>query len=112
MSHGDNTWLWIGGGLAVIAYFAYQQQQSGSGATAAGIPFYSTTPTPYSIYPEWSYTAPTSMATTPSQKASTASVPTSYFTSVQQAELTALAAQGAGAFPGPTAMLGDTQLGF
>jgi hypothetical protein len=110
----DNTWLWLAGGAAVVAYFAYQQSQANAGASAAGTPFYSTTPTPLSIYPEFAYTATTSMASTPGQQASTAKIPQpiSYWSSVQEQEQAALLTQCAGAFPGCTPMMGDTQLGF
>lgn len=109
---GDDSWMWLAaGGLAVLAYFG-AQSDAAAGASAAGIPFYSTTPTPLSIYPEYGYTAQTSMAATPAQKAPVAVTPTSYFTSVQQQEMSALLTQCAGAYPGCSAMLGDTQLGF
>lgn len=111
--HSDIPWVWIGVG-AVAAYALYQQSQSGAGAKAAGTPFYSTTPTPYAVYPEYAYTAQTSMASTPGQKATTAVVPASESTwvSVQQQEQAALLTQCAGTYPGCTPMLGDTQLGF
>lgn len=108
-SSGD-MWVWLAvGGLA---YLAYQQSQSGAGANMPGIPFYSTTPTPLSIYPEYAYTAQTSMAATPAQKAPAAVLPTGYFSSVQADEQAALLTQCAGSFPSCTPMLGDTQLGF
>lgn len=109
----DIPWMWVAVGGA-LAYFLYQRSQSGGGASAAGIPFYSTTPTPLSIYPEYAYTAQTSMASTPSQKATTSVVPQSMTTwsSVQEQEQAALLTQCAGAYPGCTPMLGDTQLGF
>jgi hypothetical protein len=111
--HSDGTqWLWIAG-LGAVAYYLYQQSQANAGASAAGTPFYSTTPTPLSIYPEFAYTAQTSMATTPAQKASTAVItPINYFTSVQEQEQAALLTQCAGGYPGCTPMLGDTQLGL
>lgn len=109
---GDNTWIWIAGGLAAAAYFISQQQTT-AGASAAGTPFYSTRATPLSIYPEFGYTSQTSMAATPAQKASTAVItPISYYTSVQNQEQAALLSQCVGGYPGCTPMLGDTQLGF
>lgn len=111
MARSSDTWMWVAVG-GVVAYLIYQQQQSTSGANAAGIPFYSTTPTPLSIYPEFAYTAQTSMAATPAQKAPAAVTPTAYYASVQAQEQAALLTQCAGSFPGCTPMLGDTQLGF
>ena len=105
MSNED--WILIGA-AAVGAYFLWQQSQSG--APNAGIPVYSSTMTPYSIYPEYAYTAPavTSMASGPAQKASTA--PQSYFSVTQQAAQAALLTQSAGGTGG--AYLADTQLGL
>lgn len=114
MARSDgNMWLWIGIGGAVAAYFISQQQAT-AGRSAPGIPFYSTTPTPYAVYPEYAYTAQTSMASTPKQKASTAVVPQARttWTSVQEQEQAALLTQCSGSYPGCTPMLGDTQLGF
>ena len=111
--HSDIPWMWLAVG-GVAAYVLFQQSQAAGGARAAGTPFYSTTPTPYAVYPEFAYTAQTSMASTPGQKASTAVLPASMtsWTSVQQQEQAALLTQCAGAYPGCTPMLGDTQLGF
>lgn len=98
----DSAWLWYVG-LAGAAYLLYQK----SGLAAA------TTPTPYSIYPEFAYTAQTTMAATPGQQAPAAVVPpTGQFTSVQQQEQAALMSQCAGSWPGCTNLLADTQLGF
>ena len=114
----DNSILWLVGGAALFYYLYTQSGAAASaGASAAGTPFYSTQPTPYSIYPEYGYTAQTaqtSMATTPGQQAPAAVMPapTTYFTSVQQQEQQALLSQAAGAFPGATAMMSDWQLGF
>jgi hypothetical protein len=110
-------WIWYAAGAALVAYLISQQTGAAAGATAKGTPFYSTQPTPYSVYPEWAYTAQTqgtSMAASPNQMAPTAVMPkpTTYFTSVQQQEQAALMSQCMGAWPGCTPMLGDTQLGF
>ena len=107
----DSSWLWIAG-AAVLGYVAYQQVQQSAGPSMPGMPFYSTTPTPLSIYPEYGYTAQTSMAASSKQQAPAAVTPTTYFTSVQQQEQAALLSQCVGAYPGCTPMLGDTQLGF
>lgn len=101
---GDSSWL-LYLGLAGAAYLIYQK----SGIAAA------TTPTPYSIYPEFAYTAQTTMAATPAQQASTAKIPPQpipSFTSVQQQEQAALMSQCAGSWPGCTNLLADTSLGF
>lgn len=101
----DNTWTWvILGGAAAVGYYLYSRGL---------VPGVSTpqTPAPLSIYPEFAYTAATSMAATPKQKATTAVVPpTPQFASVQQAEQSALFTQCVGNICTP--VLGDTQLGF
>ena len=98
----DSTWLWYLG-IAGVAYLVAQK----SGILAA------ITPTPYSIYPEFAYTARTTMAATPSQQAPAAVIPpTGQYTSVQQQEQSALMSQCAGSWPGCTNLLADTQLGF
>ena len=98
----DGDWLMYLG-IAAAVYFLYQK----SGIAAA------MTPTPYSIYPEFAYTAQTTMAATPSQHAPAAVVPpTTQFTSVQQQEQAALMSQCAGSWPGCTNLLADTSLGF
>ena len=106
----NEDWALLGG-LAVAAYLLYQHMTP---AANAGIPVYSTTMTPYSIYPEYAYTAPaqatTSMASGPAQKATTA--PQSYYSVTQQAAQQALYTQCVGSYPGCTPTLGDTQLGF
>lgn len=104
MARGDSTWLWYLG-IAGVAYLVAQK----SGILAA------TTPTPYSIYPEFAYTAQTTMAATPAQQAPAAKIPVqpiSAYTSVQQQEQAALMSQCAGSWPGCTNLLADTQLGF
>jgi hypothetical protein len=70
------------------------------------------TPAPLSIYPEYAYTAQTSMAATNKQQAPAAVLPLSpLFDSVQQQEQSAVYAQCAGGTVcSPVA--GDTQLGF
>lgn len=111
MARSSDSWMWLAA-VGGLAYLAYQKVQSGAGANMPGIPFYSTTPTPYSVYPEWGYTAQTSMAATPAQKAPAAVTPTPYYQSVQSQEQAALLTQCIGSFPSCTPMLGDTQLGF
>ena len=109
----NEDWLLLGA-AAVAAYLLYQNQTAASSAATAGIPVYSSTMTPYSIYPEYGYTAPaqavTSMASGPAQKATTA--PQSYYSVTQQAAQAALFTQCAGSYPGCTPTLGDTQLGL
>ena len=97
----DGNWLMYLG-IAAAAYFVYQK----SGIAAA------TTPTPYSIYPEFAYTAQTTMAATPSQQAPAAVVPITTYTSVQQQEQAALMSQCAGSWPGCTNLMAYTSLGF
>lgn len=98
----DNAWLWYLG-IGGVAYLLYSK----SGLAAA------LTATPYSIYPEYAYTAQTTMAATPRQQASAAVVPpTTAYTSVQQREQAALMSQCAGSWPGCTNLMADTQLGF
>lgn len=96
----DNTLTWvllIGGATAV--YYLYSQ---GSIAT----------PAPLSIYPEYAYTAQTSMAATPQQQASAATLPPApLFESVQKQEQGAVLAQCAGGTV-CSPLMGDTQLGF
>ena len=88
----DSSWLWILG-LGAVVYFA---QKSGIIPALAQ-------PTPYSIYPEFAYTAQTSMAATGKQKAPAAIIPpTTAYTSVQQQEKSALMSQ----------MVTDWQLGL
>lgn len=97
-----------GGGSSLIWLLA-------AGGAAAAIYFYSKstgTPAPLSIYPEYAYTAQTSMAATPQQKATAALLPTPLFSSVQQQEQAAILSQCAGSYPGCTILTADTQLGF
>lgn len=91
--------LLIGGGAAIAVYL---YTQSGG------------TPAPLSIYPEYAYTAQTSMAASPSQHATTKApvVPTALFAATQAQEQSALYSQCAGSYPGCTPLLSDTQLGF
>jgi hypothetical protein len=67
---------------------------------------------PLSIYPEFAYTAQTSMAHTPQQKAAAAVAPIPLFQSIQQQEQAAILSQCAGSYPGCTILTADTQLGF
>ena len=98
----DTSWLWLVG-IGAVVYFG---QKSGI------IPLPAVA-TPYSIYPEFAYTAQTSMAKTPAQQAPAAVIPpTNAFTSVQQQEQAALMSQCAGSWPGCTNLMADTQLGF
>jgi hypothetical protein len=89
--------LWLLGiGGAVAAYFASKPK-----------------PAPLSIYPEFAYTAQTSMAMTPKQRAAAARViPTPLFSTVQQEEQAAILSQCAGSYPPCTPLAADTQLGF
>lgn len=97
----DSTWTWVllGAGVALIGYLKSQP---------------AATPAPLSIYPSLAWTAVTTMAATPAQKATTATapVPTGYFTSVQQQEQAAVTSQCAGSYPVCTPLAGDTQLGM
>lgn len=98
----DNTWLWVLGGVAAVAWYLNSQQQA------------TTTPTPYSIYPSLAWTAQTSMASSPTQQASTAGPPpppTPLFQSVQQQEQAALYTQCAGSNV-CSIVTADTQLGL
>ena len=96
---GD-TLLWIAGAAAVL-YFV--SQQTGGLVTAA---------TPYSIYPSLARTQQTSMAVSPTQRASTVMAPSGLYSATQAAEQNAMYAQCAGAYPACSAMVGDTQLGL
>lgn len=98
-----DTLLWIAGGAALL-YFLSKQTGVLSAIT--------TTATPYSIYPEYAYTATTSMAKTPTQQASTVIQPTTLYSNVQQQAASAIQAQCVGSYPACTPMLGDTQLGM
>jgi hypothetical protein len=96
--HTDiEPWLWIGG-AAAIGYVIYQSLPQA---------------TPLSIYPEYAYTAQTSMAANPKQVAATAAIPPeSLFTATQNQAQSAILAQCAGSWPTCTPLMGDTQLGF
>ena len=90
--------IWIGA-AGVAAYFVYTQIVGQA--------------TPLSIYPEYAYTATTSMAQTPQQVASTAKIPpTTLFAETQNQANAAILAQCAGSYPACTPLFGDTQLGF
>lgn len=93
----DGTTLLLLAGGAALAYYLYT---SGSLAQAA----------PLSIYPEFAYTA----TPTKSSQSSTKQIvsPTSLYTSAQGQNVSAMYAQCAGAYPGCTPMMTDTQLGF
>ena len=103
MSHKDSTTWLLYAAAAAAVYYALQS----SGAIPAAA-----TPTPLSIYPEYAYTAQTSMAASPGQKAPTKVLPTPYFTAVQAQEQSAILGQCVGSYPGCTVLLADTQLGF
>lgn len=94
----DNTWTWVilGGAAAAFAYYLQSRPQA----------------TPLSIYPSLAWTAATSMAATPAQKAVAAIPPTGQFTSVQQQEQGAVLAQCVGSYPLCTPLASDTQLGL
>jgi hypothetical protein len=84
----------LGIGAAVAAYVALRPK-----------------PAPLSIYPEFAYTAKTSMAMTPKQKAAVARViPIPLFSAVQQQEQAAILSQCAGSYPACTLIIPDTQL--
>ena len=99
------TWTLVGiAGAAAALYYAYTQGLLPQPAQA----------TPLSIYPEYGYTAQTSMAAQPTQQAATAPLPpppTPYFTSVQQAEQAAIQAQCVGSNV-CSPLAADTQLGM
>lgn len=106
MSHKDSsTWL-LWGAAAIGVYYYLQSQGMLPAAVTTSIP------TPLSIYPEYAYTAQTSMAASPAQKAPTVVLPTPYFTAVQGQEQSAVLGQCVGSYPGCTVMMSDTQLGF
>lgn len=89
-------------GAAALAYWLYHQQTTAQAA-------------PLSIYPSLAWTAQpatTSMATSPAQKASTVVAPESLYSSAQQQNISAMAAQCAGSYPACTPLVSDTQLGF
>lgn len=94
---GGSSWVWLLA-LGGVAYFVIKGK--------------SPTPTPLSVYPEYAYTAQTSMAATNKQKAPAVVIPTTYFQSVQGQELSAVLTQCAGSYPGCTVLSGDTQLGL
>ena len=91
----DSSWLWllgIGGAVAALVYLKPK-------------------PAPLSIYPEFGYTAQSSMAMTPKQKAAAARViPIPLFSAVQQEERAAILSQCAGSYPACTLITPDTEL--
>lgn len=101
--HKDGTvWLLLGA-AAVGVYYVYK-----SGAIPGLAPG-----TPLSIYPEFAYTAQTSMAANPSQKVPAASiVPSPLYNAVQAQEQAAILTQCIGSYPGCTVLMSDTQLGL
>jgi len=69
--------------------------------------------TPLSIYPEYGYTAQTSMAANPRQKAPAAVIiPSPMYSAVQSQEQAAILSQCAGSYPGCSVLMPDTQLGL
>ena len=91
------TLVWIGAGIAGIYVLLQVIPQA----------------TPLSIYPEFAYTAQTTMAQTPKQIASTAAIPaTSLFSTTQGQANMAILAQCAGSYPYCTQLMSDTQLGL
>ena len=101
MSHrkDSTTWLLLGG--AAVAYYVLKS----SGVV--------TTATPLSIYPEYAYTAQTSMAASPAQKAPVATIiPSPMYSAVQAQEQAAILSQCAGSYPGCSVLMSDTQLGL
>jgi hypothetical protein len=104
MKFDATTFVWIALGAGAIAGLSYLESQ--------GIIPAAPVATPLSVYPEYAYTAQTSMAASPAQKTTAAVIiPTPYYTSVQQAAQSAIYAQCMGA-PNCSPLLGDTQLGF
>jgi hypothetical protein len=94
----DNTLTWVVVGVAAVGVVYFLRSQ---------VP----PATPLSIYPSLAWTAITSMAATPAQKASTAVIPpTPQFASVQEAEQSAVLGQCMGS-PVCSPLAGDTQLG-
>jgi hypothetical protein len=105
MSHKKDftTWLLVGAG-AVAVYYVMK---------SAGIAPAIITATPYSIYPEFAYTATTSMAASPVQKAPAATItPSPMYAAVQAQEQGAVLGQCVGSYPGCTILMSDTQLGL
>lgn len=96
--HEGAWWIWLAAAGAAV-YVLYQQGYLSTAPAA-----------PLSIYPEYGYTATTSMAATPAQQASTVIPSTSLFTTTQGQATSALLTQCAGSWPSCTPMMGDTSL--
>lgn len=88
----DTNTLWLIAGVAA-AYFLWKSLPAAA---------------PLSIYPEFAYTA----QTPPADPNKPPPVPMGLYSSVQGANQAAIYAQCAGAYPGCTVMMSDTQLGF
>lgn len=101
-------WAWLGIAAAGAAVLYYMNSQ---GLVSLG----SATATPYSVYPEYAYTAQpttTSMAATARQRAPAAVIPPSpWYVSVQSQERSAIYEQCVGATV-CSPLAGDTQLGL
>jgi hypothetical protein len=97
----SDTFLMLAGGAALL-YYLWQQQKPQA--------------TPLSIYPSLAWTAQTSMAMTPKQKAAAAQAaaipPTALYSAAQQKNVAAMTTQCVGSYPGCTPLMSDTQLGF
>lgn len=104
MSHKDSS-AWLLLGVAAAGLYYYLKSSGAITVTSAA--------TPLSIYPEYAYTAQTSMAASPNQKAPAATIiPSPYYSAVQAQEQAAILTQCAGSYPGCTILTSDTQLGF
>ena len=105
MSHKDST-TWLLLGAAAVGVYYYLQSTGTLPAAAAA-------PVPLSIYPEYAYTAQTSMAASPAQQAPAATiVPSPMYSAVQAQEQAAILTQCIGSYPGCTVLMSDTQLGL
>ena len=102
MKHKDTmTWLLLGAAAVGVYYF-----MKSSGVIASA-------PAPLAIYPEYAYTAQTSMAASPAQKAPAATIiPSPLYSAVQSQEQAAILSQCVGSYPGCTVLMSDTQLGL
>ena len=103
MSHKDSdTWLLLG--AAAVGLYYYLQSQGVITAPAAA--------TPLSIYPEYAYTAQTSMAASPNQQAPAAVIiPSPLYSAVQAQEQAAILTQCVGSNV-CSVLTADTQLGL
>lgn len=108
---GKDDLIWLALGVSALVAYHYWSSQLASIPGTGGSPSLNM-PTPLSIYPEYSYTATTSMAATPRQNTNNQMMPIPQFASVQGQETQAIIGQCAGAYPGCTALTGDTNLGF